>query len=199
MDRLQESRVVPLLQPTSVEAGVALVHALAAAGIRCVEIALRTPAAIETIAAASAIEDMLVGAGTVRSRVDVDACVAAGARFIVSPGLDPTVTRYAIDQRLPVIPGTSSATEIQAASRLGLQHVKFFPATLSGGPPMIRALSAPFPEMRFLASGGIGVGQIGDYLAIDSVFAVGGSWIPEGPAADASRAAAEVLSAANRA
>jgi 2-dehydro-3-deoxyphosphogluconate aldolase/(4S)-4-hydroxy-2-oxoglutarate aldolase len=120
---------------------------------------------------------MLVGAGTVLDVTQVKAAAAAGARFIVSPGLDPAIVEAARTAGLPVIPGVSTATEIQMARNLGLRLVKFFPARSAGGAAAVRALAAAFQDMRFLPTGGIGEADLRDYLMIPAVIACGGSWL----------------------
>jgi 2-dehydro-3-deoxyphosphogluconate aldolase/(4S)-4-hydroxy-2-oxoglutarate aldolase len=121
--------------------------------------------------------DMFVGAGTVLTPDQVDRAVAAGARFIVSPGFSPAVVRHCQEIDIPVFPGVATATEIQAAMEAGLRTLKFFPAEPLGGLPMVKALAAPFPGLKFIPTGGISAAQLGEYLAHPSVLAVGGSWM----------------------
>lgn len=156
-----------------------LVAALAAGGIRCAEITLRTAAAIPAIRAAaeSATDGFLVGAGTALTAADVDRAVEAGARFVVSPGLDDAVIARSADLGVSHVPGVATATEVQRARSAGLGRLKFFPAGPMGGLATIEALSAPFPGVRFMPSGGVGASNAAEYAASHAVFAVSGSWM----------------------
>jgi 2-dehydro-3-deoxyphosphogluconate aldolase/(4S)-4-hydroxy-2-oxoglutarate aldolase len=175
---LDLGRMVPVVVLENPGRAAGLVDALAAGGIRCAEITLRTPRALEAIAVAtSARPELIVGAGTVLRAGDVDAAADAGAAFIVSPGLDEAVVDAAARRGLLALPGIATATELQRAVQLGLDRVKFFPAAAMGGATTIRALSAPFPGVRFLPSGGVGPSEAPDYLAEPAVFAVSGSWM----------------------
>jgi 2-dehydro-3-deoxyphosphogluconate aldolase/(4S)-4-hydroxy-2-oxoglutarate aldolase len=174
---LASARIVPVVVIDDASAAVDLVDALHAGGIRCAEFTLRTDAGLAAIAAAAGRPGFAVGAGTVLSLTEVDACVDAGAEFIVSPGFDEDVVERTRQRGALPLPGTATATEIQRAHRAGLRAVKFFPADRLGGLPTLAALSAPFPAMRFLPSGGIGPAEAGSYLAHPTVFAVGGSWM----------------------
>jgi 2-dehydro-3-deoxyphosphogluconate aldolase/(4S)-4-hydroxy-2-oxoglutarate aldolase len=121
--------------------------------------------------------DVLLGAGTVLTPAQVDQAVAAGAGYVVSPGLSRAVVERCAEHGVLALPGAVTATEVQAALELGLTAVKFFPAGTSGGPAAIRALAAPFGGVRFVPTGGVGPADVGDYLAVDAVLAVGGSWM----------------------
>lgn len=156
-----------------------LVAALAAGGIRCAEITLRTDAAIPAVrsAAEAATGDFLVGAGTVLTVADVDRAVEAGARFVVSPGLDDAVVARCADLGVPHVPGVATATEVQRARSAGFDRLKFFPAGPMGGLATIEALSAPFPGLRFMPSGGVDASNAAQYAASRAVFAVSGSWM----------------------
>jgi 2-dehydro-3-deoxyphosphogluconate aldolase/(4S)-4-hydroxy-2-oxoglutarate aldolase len=146
-------------------------------GIATAEVTLRTPAALDAISAMASIEGFLVGAGTVVSPLDVAAAVDAGARFLVSPGLEEVCLQRAAERGIPFVPGVATATEVQRAHTAGLSYVKLFPAGVLGGRALIDALSAPFPRMRFLPSGGVDANNLTDYLASPAVFAVSGSWM----------------------
>ncbi|AMM20310.1 keto-deoxy-phosphogluconate aldolase [Frondihabitans sp. PAMC 28766] len=174
---LDISGVVPVVVIDDVGLARDLAFALREGGIPRAEVTLRTPEGLGAIAAMSDVPDFSVGAGTVLSEGDVARCVDAGARFIVSPGLDHDVVRRAQDLDVTVLPGIATATEIQAAVALGLTAVKFFPAERLGGLAMIEALSGPFPSLRFMPSGGITAANAATYLAHPAVFAVGGSWM----------------------
>lgn len=151
--------------------------ALAAGGMRCVEITLRTAAGLEAIAALRGSTGLTVGAGTVITVQQVDRCAEAGAEFIVSPGLDETVVRRALELGLAVLPGVATASEIQQALRMGLDSIKFFPADLLGAINGVRGMSAPFPGIDFVPSGGVRTHDIAEYLEHPAVLAVSGSWM----------------------
>ncbi len=161
------------------EAGDAglLGEVLVAGGLPVAEVTFRTAAAGEAIAVIADRGDVLVGAGTVLTVAQVDAAVAAGARFVVSPGLSRAVLERCAEHGVPALPGAVTATEVQAAVELGLDTVKFFPAGTSGGPAAIRALAAPFAGVRFVPTGGVGPANLAQYLALPCVLAVGGSWM----------------------
>lgn len=150
--------------------------ALAAGGVECFEITLRTPAALDAIAAV-AHGASLVGAGTVLTAEDVDRVVDAGARFIVTPGFDRAVVDRALERGIDILPGVATATEVQYALAAGLSAVKLFPAHLLGGIDAVGALSGPFPHIAFVPSGGVSAKNIGAYLAHPNVPAVSGSWM----------------------
>lgn len=174
---LTGQRFVPVIVLDDARRAVPLAEALLRGGIGCAEITLRTDAGPAAIAAASAVADFIVGAGTVLTPDDVDRVVDAGARFVVSPGLAEDVVERAIEHGLEVIPGVATATEVQRALRLGLSRLKLFPAGPLGGIAAVRALAGPFPDVRFLPSGGVTAENAGEYLASPSVFAVSGSWM----------------------
>ena len=154
-----------------------LADALVAGGLPVAEVTFRTPAALEAIRVIADRGDVLVGAGTVLTAAQVDAAVAAGARYVVSPGLSRAVVERCGEHGVPALPGAVTATEVQAALELGIDTVKFFPAGTSGGPAAIKALAAPFGGVRFVPTGGVSPANLGDYLAIPAVTAVGGSWM----------------------
>ena len=174
---LAGQRFVPVIVLDDARQAVPLTEALLRGGIGCAEITLRTDAGPAAIAAASAVPDFIVGAGTVLTPDDVDRVVEAGARFVVSPGLDDDVVARSIELGVEVIPGVATATEVQRALRLGLSRLKLFPAGPLGGMAAVRALAGPFPDVRFLPSGGVTAENAGEYLASPSVFAVSGSWM----------------------
>ncbi|MFI8593657.1 bifunctional 4-hydroxy-2-oxoglutarate aldolase/2-dehydro-3-deoxy-phosphogluconate aldolase [Microbacterium sp. NPDC078428] len=177
LDRLAAHRIVPVVTATTADEGARISAALAEGGLPVAEITFRTAAAAAAIEAASARGDVLIGAGTVIRPDQVDAAVSAGARFIVSPGTSRAVMERCREHGVPIVPGAVTATEIQAALEHGAPAVKFFPAESSGGAASLRALSAPFADVRFLPTGGISPKNMHDYLAIPSVLAVGGSWM----------------------
>jgi 2-dehydro-3-deoxyphosphogluconate aldolase/(4S)-4-hydroxy-2-oxoglutarate aldolase len=169
-------RVLPVMTIDDLEIVDALCAALAAGGAGAVEITFRTgaaPAAIEAFVAAG----FVVGAGTVRSVEQLEAAATAGATFVVSPGLDRTIVERCAAIGLPVMPGVATASELNEALALGVSVVKLFPAEAIGGVALIRALAAPFPEARFVPTGGLSAENAGAYLALPQVVAVGGSWM----------------------
>ena len=175
--QLGAARLVPVVVLDDAADADPLAAALVAGGLPVAEVTFRTDAAEESIRAMSARGDMLVGAGTVLTPAQVDLAVAAGASYIVSPGLSLAVVERCQEHGVLALPGAVTATEVQAALELGLTTVKFFPAGTSGGAPAIAALSAPFVGVQFVPTGGVGPKNLHDYLAIPAVVAVGGSWM----------------------
>ncbi len=170
--------IVPVVALDKAEDALPLGKALMIGGIPCAEVTFRTAAAKESISImTSNFPDMLVGAGTVLTCKQVDEAVAAGAKFIVSPGLNPEVVRYCVDKGIPVTPGVATPSEVEQAIGLGLDVVKFFPAEAAGGLPMIKAMSAPYTSMKFMPTGGINKDNIATYLAFSKVLACGGSFM----------------------
>lgn len=169
--------IVPVLTAPTVSAALVAGRALARGGITCVETTLRTAAGLEALAALARETDLLVGAGTVLSRRQVDEVAAAGARFVVSPGFDEDVVDATLDAGMVSLPGVATATEIQWAVAAGVDTVKFFPADRLGGLDTIRALAAPFTGVRFVPSGGVSDRNAAEYLAYPAIAAVSGSWI----------------------
>ena len=178
MGRIETTRIVPVVAVDSADHAVALAHALDAGGLPIVEITFRTEAAVDAIrAVAAACPDVLVGAGSVLIVEQVEAAVEAGARFIVSPGLDEVVVERTLALGITALPGCATASDSMRARRLGIDSVKLFPAEALGGLAMLAALAAPFPSMRFVPTGGIDPGNLESYLRDRRVLAVGGSWM----------------------
>ncbi|WP_372594369.1 bifunctional 4-hydroxy-2-oxoglutarate aldolase/2-dehydro-3-deoxy-phosphogluconate aldolase [Actinotalea sp.] len=177
LSALGAARLVPVVVLDDAADADPLAAALVAGGLPVAEVTFRTAAAEDSIRAMSARGDMLVGAGTVLTPQQVDLAVAAGASYIVSPGLSKAVVERCQEHGVLALPGAVTATEVQAALELGLTTVKFFPAGTSGGAPAIAALAAPFGGVRFVPTGGIGPKNLHEYLAIPAVAAVGGSWM----------------------
>jgi 2-dehydro-3-deoxyphosphogluconate aldolase / (4S)-4-hydroxy-2-oxoglutarate aldolase len=170
--------LVPVLEIPDAGMAEPLAGALADGGLPCAEITFRTPAAAAAIEAmVGRRPDMLIGAGTVLTVEQVDAAVGSGARFVVSPGFDRAVVEHCLGRSIAVLPGILTPSELQMALGCGLRVVKLFPAEAAGGPAYIRALSAPFPDCRFVPSGGITPGNLEGYLELPQVMAVGGSWM----------------------
>ncbi|MCC2309964.1 bifunctional 4-hydroxy-2-oxoglutarate aldolase/2-dehydro-3-deoxy-phosphogluconate aldolase [Cellulomonas chengniuliangii] len=174
---LSEARLVPVVVLDDAAHADALAGALVAGGLPVAEVTFRTAAAADSIRAMADRGDILVGAGTVLTAAQVDQAVAAGASYVVSPGLSRAVVERCHELGVLALPGAVTATEIQAALELGLTTVKFFPAGTSGGAPAIAALAAPFGQVSFVPTGGIGPKNLQDYLSIPAVAAVGGSWM----------------------
>lgn len=177
LERLAAGRLVPVVVLDDAADAGPLADALVAGGLPVAEVTFRTAAAADSIRVMADRGDILVGAGTVLTAAQVDQAVDAGARYIVSPGTSRAVVERAQELGVPVLPGAISATEVQAALELGLTTVKFFPAGTSGGAAAIAALAAPFGGVRFVPTGGVGVRNLGEYLALPAVAAVGGSWM----------------------
>jgi 2-dehydro-3-deoxyphosphogluconate aldolase / (4S)-4-hydroxy-2-oxoglutarate aldolase len=175
---LTRGRLIPVLTLDEPRHAAPLLDALTAGGLACAEVTFRTGAAIEALRAMVLTDpDALIGAGSVRRPEQVDLALAAGARFIVTPGLVPAVIRACAEQQVPLIPGVATATEICAALDAGISTVKLFPAGPLGGLALLDALGGPFPDVRFVPTGGIGPDDLPDYLARPAVAAVGGSWL----------------------
>ncbi len=177
LDELAQHRLVPVVVIDDAADAPTLGAALVAGGLPVAEITCRTRAAADAIRALADRGDVLVGAGTVLTTAQVDVAVAAGAQFVVSPGTSPAVVERCHEHGVAVLPGAVTASEVQTAIELGLDAVKFFPAGTSGGAAAIEALAAPFADMRFVPTGGVGPANLAQYLALPAVAAVGGSWM----------------------
>jgi len=180
-EHLQETGLVPVVVLEEVDQAENLAKALIDGGINCAEVTFRVAGADEVIARmVKAFPDMYVGAGTVLTVEQLEKAVAAGAKFCVAPGLNPKVVKRAQELGVPFAPGVCTPTEIEAALDLGITTVKFFPAEQAGGIDYIKAVSAPYPMMRFMPTGGINAGNVFKYLENPKVLACGGSWIVKG-------------------
>jgi 2-dehydro-3-deoxyphosphogluconate aldolase / (4S)-4-hydroxy-2-oxoglutarate aldolase len=176
LSRACRPRVLPVATVSDVALAEPLAAALAAGGATAIEVTFRTEAAPRVIAAL-ADSDLVVAAGTIRTTAQVDEAVAAGAQFVVSPSLDDAVVERCLDIGVPVLPGIATATELARALALGVPAVKLFPAEPLGGAALISALAAPFPEARFVPTGGLGTHNAAGYLRLPQVLAIGGSWM----------------------
>ena len=174
---LAQLGVVPVVVLDDPATATQLGEALMDGGLATAEVTLRTPSALEAIKELAALPGMVVGAGTVVTPEQAASAVAAGAQYIVSPGFSRAVSAECAALGVPLIPGAVTATEIMAALEAGHRFVKFFPAEASGGIPTLKALSAPFADVRFVPTGGITALTLDDYLRVPSVAAVGGTWI----------------------
>ncbi|PYG85851.1 2-dehydro-3-deoxyphosphogluconate aldolase/(4S)-4-hydroxy-2-oxoglutarate aldolase [Ruminiclostridium sufflavum DSM 19573] len=173
--------IVPVVKINDTEKAVPLAKALSDGGIPAAEITFRTEQAEEAIVRITKeMPDVLVGAGTVLTTEQADRAIKAGAGFVVSPGLNPQVVAHCMQKGIPVIPGCSNPSDIEQAMALGLDVVKFFPAEAAGGVKMLKALSGPYGNMKFMPTGGITADNVNDYLSFSKVIACGGSWmVPE--------------------
>lgn len=170
--------IVPVIAIDDASKAVPLAKALAAGGLNAAEITFRTPAGEEALRQiAREMPEMLVGAGTVLTREQVDRAADAGARFLVSPGFHSEVTEYALSKGLLMLPGTATPGEMEQAMALGLDIVKFFPAEQNGGVAKLKALAGPYPNLRWMPTGGINVKNMMDYLSFDRVPFCGGTWM----------------------
>lgn len=170
--------IVPVIALDDAKDASPLAEALCRGGLPCAEITFRTDAAEESIRIMTKnFPEMLVGAGTVITAEQADRAIAAGARFLVSPGINPDVVKHCLAKGYPIVPGCATPSEVETAISLGLDTVKFFPAEAAGGIAMIKAMSAPYGKMKFMPTGGIGEGNLNDYLSFAKIFACGGSWM----------------------
>ncbi len=181
LDQISKIGIVPVVKIDREEDALPLAKALCAGGLPCAEVTFRTSAAAGAIKIMTEnFPNMCVGAGTVLNKEQVDAAVEAGAKFIVSPGLNPNTVKYCIEKGVPVTPGTSSPSDIEQAIELGLDVVKFFPAEQSGGLAKIKAMAAPYVNMKFMPTGGINAKNLTSYLDFPKIIACGGSWMVPG-------------------
>lgn len=178
-ESLAAARIVPVVVIDNPDHAVPLGKALLDGGLDVIEVTYRTAGAQAALTALKALPELVVGAGTVVRPEQVDSAVEAGAQFLVSPGLSAAVVERAQAVGVPILPGVATPSDIMAALALGLDIVKLFPAATLGGPSAIKAFSAPFPGLRFVPTGGISAATVGDYLALPSVIAAGGSWMVE--------------------
>jgi 2-dehydro-3-deoxyphosphogluconate aldolase/(4S)-4-hydroxy-2-oxoglutarate aldolase len=170
--------IVPVIKIDDAEKAAPLAKALAAGGIPCAEVTFRTAEGEEAIRRINkAVPDVLLGAGTVLTTEQVDRAIDAGAKFIVSPGLNPKVVAYCAKRGVPIVPGCSNPSDIEQALELGLDVVKFFPAEQSGGLEYIKAIAAPYNQIKFMPTGGINQQNIAKYISYDRIVACGGSWM----------------------
>ena len=178
LEKIQKIGIVPVVVLNDAKDAEPLAKALCAGGLPCAEVTFRTAAAAESIKIMSTkFPEMLVGAGTVLTTEQVDRAVEAGAKFIVSPGLNPKIVKYCQEKGVPITPGTANPSDIEAALELGLEVVKFFPAEAAGGLKMIKAMAAPYVNMKFMPTGGINADNLKSYLDFPKIIACGGSWM----------------------
>lgn len=203
--RIAFARLLPVVVLERAEDAVPLANALLEGGLAVAEVTFRTSAAAEAISRIrKQVPDMLVGAGTVLTKKQLADAVAAGAQFIVTPGFNASIVEAAQAAGLPIVPGVNNPTGVELAMSYGLEAVKFFPAEPSGGIPFIKALTGPYPDMRFVPTGGVGPANLASYLAVTAVLACGGSWmvdaklIRDGNFEEISRLTAEAVALAHK-
>ncbi|MGI8944204.1 MAG: bifunctional 4-hydroxy-2-oxoglutarate aldolase/2-dehydro-3-deoxy-phosphogluconate aldolase [Qipengyuania sp.] len=184
---MRTAPVIPVLVIDDVADAVPVAEALVAGGLGVLEVTLRTPAALDAIRAMKQVEGAIVGAGTVVDEAGLDRALAAGAEFIVSPGLTEPLGRAALAAGVPFLPGVATAGDVLRGLALGLEHFKFFPAAAAGGIPALKALAGPFGGVKFCPTGGVTQESAAEWLRIEQVLCVGGSWLagkgPPDPAA----------------
>ena len=170
--------IVPVVALEDAADALPLGAALKKGGVSAIEVTFRTAAAADAIRLLTReMPELLVGAGTVLTKAQADAAIEAGAKFIVSPGFQPELVSYVLSKGVPMCPGTATPGEMEQAMALGLSAVKFFPAEQNGGAPMLKALSAPYRDLLFMPTGGVKLENLRTYLALDQVFACGGTWL----------------------
>lgn len=178
LEKISKIKIVPVVALDRAEDALPLGEALVKGGIPCAEVTFRTAAAEEAIRLMSKeFPDMLIGAGTVLKTEQVDRAVAAGAKFIVAPGLNPKTVGYCVERNIPIVPGCANPSDIEAALEFDLEVVKFFPAEALGGLKLIKAMAAPYGNVKFMPTGGINADNICTYLEFNKVIACGGSWM----------------------
>ncbi|WP_417485763.1 bifunctional 4-hydroxy-2-oxoglutarate aldolase/2-dehydro-3-deoxy-phosphogluconate aldolase [Maricaulis sp.] len=178
---VRAASVIPVLTVGDVDKAAPLARALKAGGLSVVEMTMRTAAALDVLSAMKAAEpDMIIGMGTIRTPEQVADSMAAGADFLVSPGLSPQLIPALLASGLPVLPGVATAGEAMAAVEAGFEILKFFPAEQAGGRPYLKSIAGPLPDIRFCPTGSITREMAPDYLALPNVVCVGGSWIATG-------------------
>ena len=181
LEQFKKIGIIPVVVLDDANDAKPLGQALMEGGLPCAEVTFRTEAAEESIRIMSQeFPDMLVGAGTVLTTEQVDRAVAAGAKFIVSPGINPKVVEYCVKKNIPITPGTCNPSNVETALEFGLDVVKFFPAEPAGGLNYIKAIAAPYTGVSFMPTGGINSENVKEYLKYDRIIACGGSWMVKG-------------------
>ena len=177
LDQFNKMRVIPVVAIENAQDAMPLVDALIEGGLPCAEITFRTAAAIDAMRITAQRGDILVGAGTVLKIDQVKAAVDVGAQFMVSPGFNPKVVAYCVENSIPITPGISTPSDIEAALELGVEVLKFFPAEAFGGLKTLKAMSGPYTTVKFVPTGGISPANLVEYLQFPKTLACGGTWI----------------------
>lgn len=178
LQRIYEIGIIPVIAIDDAEQAVPLARALVAGGLPAAEVTFRTAAGEEAIRRISTeVPEMLVGAGTVLTKDQADRAIAAGSKFIVSPGFNPEITRYVIDKGVLMMPGTATPGEMEQAMSMGLEVVKFFPAEQNGGVAKLKAIAGPYRALKWMPTGGVNAKNLMDYLSFDQIVACGGTWM----------------------
>lgn len=186
LKKLSAIGIVPVVVINDADKAVPLAKALVAGGIPCAEVTFRTAAAEEAIRRmAQEVPELIVGAGTVLTKEQADKAIAAGSKFLVSPGLDPEIVEYCNQKGYLITPGTCNPSDLNHAVKLGLEVVKFFPAEAAGGLNMIKSMAAAYTSLKFMPTGGINANNLNDYLAYNKIICCGGSWMVKGALIDA--------------
>lgn len=181
LTQIENTGIVPVVVLDDPKDAEPLAEALCSGGLPCAEVTFRTPAAAQSIRIMSEkFPHMLIGAGTVLTTEQVDSAVDAGAKFIVSPGLNPRIVKYCTERNIVITPGCANPSDVEQAIEDGLDVVKFFPAEQAGGLAYIKAIAAPYAGIKFMPTGGINPKNVRDYLAYDRILACGGSWMVKG-------------------
>ena len=176
-EKIRELKIIPVAIIDKLEDAIPLGRILIEANLPVIEVTFRTKVAAQSIKVlTNEFPNLLVGAGTVLKVEQVKVAINKGAQFIVTPGFNPKVVDYCVQEQIPIIPGVNTPTMVEWALDRGLKVVKFFPADLSGGPNMLKSLAGPYPSMRFLPTGGINIGSLRSYIDLPNVIACGGSW-----------------------
>ena len=179
IDKLMKTGpVIPVIVIKDLDTAVPIAKALVAGGLKVLEVTLRTPCALDAIKLIDQqVDGAIVGAGTVVQPQDVDASLAAGAEFLVSPGTTSALIRAAQEQHAPLLPGVATPSEAMALMDQGFNHLKFFPAEAAGGAAMLKSMAGPLPQLKFCPTGGVSLDNATNYLELDNVLCVGGSWM----------------------
>lgn len=177
MKRVEELRIVPVIAISDSSKAEGLANALINAGLPIAEVTLRTPSSLESLKTIASHKEILTGAGSLKNVKDLESAMKAGAQFAVSAGFSPEIAAESIKLGIPYFPGVATPTEILQAINAGITTLKFFPAETLGGVSALKAMSAPFPGIRFMPTGGINLSNMNEYLSFSAVVAIGGSWM----------------------